>query len=104
MVSQNDARWIGIALLTLTGISPILVALYNAIFRSGLLANFSIPPMSGLGISLGIVGILLPVIRNRYRQHSHRFDKVQDWSLAIVFILVGIVFYFLGGVFEDPWI
>lgn len=100
MASRRNARWIGAALLVLTGVSPILVGVYDVIFHSGLAANTRVPVASGLGISLIVVGILLPVLGIRYRDYSQHFDKIQDWIFAILLILVGVVLFVYGGVFE----
>lgn len=94
MAIRSNTRWVGVVLLGLAGVSPILVRFYNAIFCGSCAVGLSYTV--GLGISLGAIGILLPILGSRYRQHPQRFDLIQDCIFAIGFILVGMLLFFQG--------
>lgn len=49
-----------------------------------------------LGISLGVVGLSLPILGSRYRQHPKRSDQIQDYILAVICFLAGM-FLFVRG-------
>ena len=96
MASRRTARWIWVALFVLTGISPILVGIYNAITCPSLCGVAPTGYGSVLGISSVAMGMLLLFLGSRYRQHPQRLDRIQDCIFAIGFSLAGVVLFFRG--------
>jgi CDP-diglyceride synthetase len=94
VASQRKARWIWVALLVLTGISPILAEIFNANHCGN--CGVTLPGYSPvLGITSVGMGILL-LLEGRYRQHFQRFVQIQDCIFAIGFILAGVLLFSKG--------
>lgn len=49
-----------------------------------------------LGAGVLVVGVLLPILGKYYRRHPQRFDQVQDFSFALIFVLIGVILFFNG--------
>jgi len=78
------------------------VAVYND-SCSGLCAFGPFSYIAGLGIGLVVMGIALPVLGNRCRQHPRRFDLIQDCIFGIGFIVVGGILFIHGWRFTLLW-
>jgi hypothetical protein len=94
MAARTNKRWVGRALLTFTGVSPILVTIYNTIYCSSLCGFNPLNYASVMGISLVFLGVILLALGRQIRQHSHRYSLIQDCIFATIFILIGAVLFF----------
>lgn len=100
MAARNYKRWFVGILLVFIGVAPLLVAIYRAIFCN---------PFHGIcyptyvmlpAIGIAFLGLLLPVVGRR-RQHARRFDMIQNYIFAVIFILIGAILFF-NGLRLDP--